>query len=227
MYFELTALCVTVVALMTVDWVNSVDLYHYTTCTNYARIMSSGVIQQSQDRKYYPAGTYLTGLSLNMFTKEEITKRIWGKASNKRLGEGSMNCHVHVRIPTNDPNLVAVQDFWRYEGDIKLSDYQYSIKTFSEECLIDKAAFVALVVVVIIVWAWEEQPTSTESTPAGDAENVEEARSVRKREVKRKIRQVQAYSQGESEVHVCQNCGINLNISLKARRYDVHGMYCS
>ena len=85
------------------------------------------------------------------------------------LDEGRMNSHVCVRIPTNDPNLVAKGKFWRYEGDLRLSDYWYSTRTYIEEYWIDKAALVTLVVAMVTFWGLKDAHTSTESTHAGPA----------------------------------------------------------
>ena len=65
MYVELTALSLTIVTLMAVDWVNTIELYHYTTHTNYLLIVGSGVIRTSRARQYYPEGVYLTDLNVN------------------------------------------------------------------------------------------------------------------------------------------------------------------
>ena len=72
-------------------------------------------------RMGFPEGVYLTDLDVEEMSRELIANTIWGKVWEKKLEEGRMNSHVSVRIPTNDPNLVKHDKFWRYKGDLRLS----------------------------------------------------------------------------------------------------------
>ena len=87
-------------------------LYHYTDKDGAKGIASSGKIWQSEFPKdaVYGNGTYLTDMSPNKYSKQQIAKNLWDGSSNQVkqvIQSGKTDYVIPVKIPQNQVKVVV------------------------------------------------------------------------------------------------------------------------